>query len=471
MKRVSRIETKWLVTAMFVVFGLVRIVSQFNGPFFDEGVYVTAGLRTLEGHGYTDGYLTWFAGSLLWPILAAIGYKIAGLMGTRIVALIFATIAFVAVVQSAQNLFGKEASLWTAVAFAISGPLLALAHLGVYDLPALTGIALSLWAVTELVRKDDRRWLVFASVAFTIGIIVKYATGLMLLPIVGIVFVLRKEKATVDVGIFGFISLAIALVSYLPLREQVGQFFGWRLANRPTFQSTPLMIGYALFYFSVVPFVLALVGCFVAKNKRTLACILLASLTMWPLYHIWSGDPVGDSKHVVFGYVFAYPLIGLALSKIWEHQKGKVVAITTILALVIFGFLQMERLDRSWPDVREVAGYLTNNVQPGEQLLINNSWPYIMYLYAESRIDSPWDVFDVYRITHGESKIDLCQYDRFVDEQGSFSWPENVKSTISQCGGFQQVFSATSWVVGLDSELEFVTYPAHTTVWRNTSKR
>ena len=464
-------KMKWLVIAIFVVFELVRIVSQFNGPFFDEAIYLTAGLRTLEGHGYTDGFLTWFAGSLLWSVLAAIGYKVAGLVGARIVALIFATIAFIAVTQTAQNLFGQKAGFWTATTFATSGPFLALAHLGVLDTLALVGIASSFWAATKLAKKDNRCWLVFVSVAFTIGMIAKYPMGLMLIPIVGIVLVLRREKAVMDVVILGFISLAISIAFYLPWREQVSQLFSWRLANKPTFGSTSTTIRYVLLYFSLAPFLLSLVGWFVAKDKRALASVLLLSLTIWPAYHILSGDPVSASKHVVFGYLFAYPLIGLTLSKIWEHRKGKVVAIATILALTVFGFVQLDRLDRSWPDIRGIASYLTDHVQPGEQLLISDSWPYTMYLYDEGQINSPWDVFDVYRITHGESEIGLCQYNWFIDRQGSYSWPENVRSAITQCDGFQQVFSATSWVVGLDPKLEFVTYPVHTTVWRNTSKR
>ena len=46
-------------------------------------------------------------------MLAALGYNAAGLMGTRIVALALATVAFVAVVQAAKNLFGQKASFWT----------------------------------------------------------------------------------------------------------------------------------------------------------------------------------------------------------------------------------------------------------------------------------------------------------------------------------------------------------------------
>jgi len=459
----------WLIIGLWFLFCLATV--NHNGPFFDEGIYITAGQRTFEGHGYTDGYLVWFAGSLLWPISAAMGYNVAGLTGTRIVALILTTIAFAAVVQAAHNLFGQKASFWTALTLAISGPFLAVARLGVYDVPALAGIAVSFWAVTELARKDDRKWLLLAAVAFTTSMFAKYPMGLMLIPIVGVVFILRNEKALMDVVMFGLISSAITLAFYLPWREQLGQFLNWTLENKPKFGSTKAMIAFALLYLNGAPFLLALIGWFIAKDKRVLASVLLLSLTIWPAYHLLSGNPVGDSKHIVFGYLFVYPLIGLTLATMWERWRRKAVAVVITLALAVLGFVQLDRLDRAWPDVREAASYLTGQVQPGQVLLINESWPYTMYLYTEGRINSPWDVFDVYRITHGESEIELCQYDWFVNSEGSYDWPESVVETIRQCGDFQLVFSTTSTVVGLGTDLDFVAYPVHTTIWQNTSRR
>ena len=60
----------WLIVGLVFLFGLLTL--NYNGPFFDEAIYITAGQRTLEGFGYSDGYITWFAGSLLWPALAGL---------------------------------------------------------------------------------------------------------------------------------------------------------------------------------------------------------------------------------------------------------------------------------------------------------------------------------------------------------------------------------------------------------------
>ena len=458
----------WLILTVWFVFCLATL--DYNGPFFDEGIYITAGQRTLEGHGYTDGYLVWFAGSLLWPVLAIIGYKTAGLIGTRVIATLLAAVAFAAVVRAARNLFGEKAGFWTALALAVSAPFLALARLGVYDLPALAGIAVSFWAITRLAKSDNRAWLVVATLAFTLGFFGKYPMGIMALPLIGVLFALRGRKAIMDVTIFGLISLAITLAFYLPGREQLSQTLDWAIANKPTFDVTPMMIAAAILYLSGAPFILALIGWLVAKDKRVLATVLLLSLIIWPAYHLGAVNPSSLDKHLVFGFLFAYPLIGFALATMWERWQDKAVTLASVSALVVLGYFQVGYyFDRAWPDVRQTADYLVGQVQPGQMLLINESWPYTMYLYVDGRINSPWDVFDAFRITHGESKIDLCQYNWFVDSEGSYKWPDSIQKEIQACGTFQPAFSSVSMVEGLGSDLNYVTYPVKTTVWRNTS--
>jgi hypothetical protein len=157
------------------------------------------------------------------------------------------------------------------------------------------------------------------------------------------------------------------------------------------------------------------------------------------------------------------------LATIWERWPGKATALAGVSALIVLGYFQVGNYDRAWPDVRATADYLVGQVQPGQMLMINESWPYTMYLYIDGRINSPWDVFDAFRITHGESKIDLCQYDWFVDSEGSYKWPDSILAEIQKCGNFKPVFSSVNTVVGLGSDLDYVTYSVKTTVWRNTS--
>jgi hypothetical protein len=233
---------------------------------------------------------------------------------------------------------------------------------------------------------------------------------------------------------------------------------------------------------------LALAGWFVAGQKRAIASVLVLSLGIWPAYHLLTGHPVSRNKHIVMGYVFAYALVGLALSALWGAakpamtegirdkwrstvdrripQRGLVVII--ILVLGVMGRVQLNHSHQAWFDTRDTADYLLDQVRPGERLLSNVSWPYTMYLYTAGRIDSPWAVYDVYRITHGESQIDLCEYDWFIESDALPKWPESVSSTIQRCGHFEQAFVAASTVTALSPSLKYERYLVRTVVWRNT---
>ncbi len=468
----SYVRARWVVIGLFGLLCLVTL--SYNGPFFDEGIYVTAGLRTLEGHGLSDRFLTWFAGSLAWPVLGALGYQLGGLVGARALAVLLGVISLSALGRAATNLFNTRVGFWTTVAFAINGPFIALSRLAVYDVLALVWIAISFWAVTELVRQDHRVWLVIAAIAYPLAFFAKYPIGLMAAPLLGVLLLLRKQKAYADVLIFGFLAGAMGLAFFLPLREQIGVFFSWRLENRPQFGATLGVIAIALAYMSAAPAFLALIGWYLAKGRRTLASLLMACLAIWPVYHILAEDPVGTGKHVVFGFLFVYPLVGLTLSRLWSGRRvrglRRIVTVFLILGLTGLGILQANQADRGWPNLRPPASFLVERVQPGETLLINESWPFTMYLYASDRIESPWDIYDTYRVTHEETAPSLCTYDWIVDVRGSYTWPAEIADVLSQCDGYRLVYGHTSTVTNWGSELRFISYPVETAVWQKVAE-
>lgn len=461
----------WIVVALCLLLCLLTL--NYNGPFFDEGIYVTAGIRTLEGNAYEDNFLSWFGGSLVWPVLAGLGFRAGGLIGTRAVAVVLTIGGLAAFARAVSNLFGEKVGFWATLTLALNGPFLALARLGVYDTLALSAVAVAFWAITELEERDHRVWLIASAGAFALAVFAKYPIGIMVAPLLGTVLFLREERASTDILLFAFLAGALGLAFFLPVREQVGEFFNWRLQNRPSFGVSLRTIALVIAYLSAVPFVLAVAGWFIARERRWMASVMLLSLAIWPAYHLLTGDPTSTNKHLVFGYLFAYPLVGLTVSTIWGDARTnlarKGLAVLVILVLAGLGLLQVNQSDHSWPDVRPTAGYLMNQVEPGEELLINESWPFTMYLYTAGRIDSPWDVYDNYRITHEESPP-VCEFDWFVDARGSFAWPQDVIDRVEQCGTFEEVFSNTSQVINLGADLRYVSYPVKVVVWKNTSE-
>lgn len=455
----------WLVLAIWLVVCLATL--DYNGPFYDEGIYLTAGVRTLQGHGLEDGYLRWFAGSLLWPQMAGAAFRLGGLLAVRALAALFAAAAFLGVVQAARNLFGQRAAFWTALSFALSGPLLALARLGVYDLPALAGIGLAFWGVTETVKRDNRLWLILAALSYTLAVFSKYPLGLMLLPLAAVLIVSRKRKAALDLGLFGFVVGGLTLAFYMPARPELGALVEV-LAPKLTFEATPAMVWYTVFYFTLAPLCLCLLGWLAARDQRPLATVLLLTMFIWPAYHIYAGYLLGLSKHVVFGFLFAYPLIGLALDTLWRKWSRPAAVLVSILFLAALGYTQWQQLSMAWPDVRPTTAFLFEHMAPGDRVLSNESWPYTCCLYDQGLIESPRSVADVYDVyTRPEQVGDLCQYDWFVDSAFYPRWPPDVRDTVLNCGTYTPVHIDTRMVIGLTQDLEYVTYPVEIRVWHN----
>jgi hypothetical protein len=465
-------RARWGVVSLFLL-GCLSALT-YNGAFFDEGIYITAGIRTLEGYGLQDGYLTWFGGSLLWPILAGVGYRLGGLVGTRAIAVLFSALTLAALGQAATNLFDARAGFWTALAFALNGPFVAMSRQGIYDVPALLGIAVAFWALTEFARQNHRGWLLAIAGAYTFAVLAKYPTGLMILPLVGLLLALRGQKGLTDIPMLAFVGGAIGLAILMPLREQISVFFDWRLENRPGFGVPLSVIIYAIVYLSAAPGILALVGWALSRERRTVATILVACLGIWPLYHVMAQDPVGTNKHLVFGYLFAYPLVGVALTRLWGERRAliprRLATFAVVAVLAGLGFLQITQGDRSFPNLSQPADYLAERVTPGETLLINESWPITMVLYTRGRIDSPWDVYDTYRLTTEPTAPGVCDYDWIVDVKGSYAWPEEVQAEIEGCTGYERVTSHISTVVNLGVDLSYISYPVETVIWAATSE-
>lgn len=467
------------VLALFIGCEIALIMSQRTGPFGDEAIYIFAGMRTIEGYGLSDNYLTWFAGSLLWPVVAASGYIVGGLVGARLIALACTSLAIFASAKASRNLFGEPAQLWTALALVVSGPVIYLAHLAVYDQLALAGVAASFWAVSRLGRKDERRWLLVAVFAFAIAVIAKYPMILCLTPLVGVVFALRRKRAQADLFILLSASIALLLIYVLPLREQLVQFLLWRQENNPSFGATTETVRFSLVWYGGLAWLLASIAAVVLwvadKKKRLLIIVLIGGLLLWPAYHFLIDNVVSEEKHQVFGFLFGYPLIGALFAGLWLRPGvwrwlRRSVVIVALLAMAFAGIAQAMQMDRGWPDTRPAAQYLATHVRPGQPILASDAAPYQMTLYRNGNLQSPWDIYDTYRVAHGEYKGNLCSAVWFVDEVGGISWPETVSRQIQSCGTFKEVYSSTSMVTQLGHSLQFVTYPVHITVWVNTAR-
>jgi hypothetical protein len=457
-----------LLIAGFLLAELARIGALANGPTLDEAIYVTAGHRTLEGYGLADGYLGWFAGSLLWPVLAALGDTVAGLDGARALAAVFVTIALAAMWRAAVILFGARAAFFSVALAVAAAPIVALGHLAVIDAPAAAGIAVAFWAVAELARRDHRVWLVVAAAAYSIAVLSKYPTAASVVPLVLLIVVLRGRSAPMDLVMAVLLASAVFIIYFLSARGPLADFVSWRVENNPSFGVSRPTVAFSQLWYGGLPLLLALGG-WLACRRKALATVLLLGGLLFPIYHIATANSVGDTKHIVFGLIFILPLAGRLLDGI-AKESGTTLACLAVVAAGLFGTFQANRLERGWIDVRPAADYLAAHARPDQRFLVNNSWPFTRRLYEAHKIDSPWQVFDPYRLRHGDLHGSICRADWFVVAQGAGHWPVGVRRRIAACGSFRLVYRDGAPVTSIGSDLGFVTWKASVAIYRNVRK-
>ena len=373
------------------------------------------------------------------------------------------TAGLAGMLKATGNLLGMRVRAATALAAVISGPVIALAHLAVYDALAVAFVGGAFWAMTEFLRRDHRGWLAAAALLYALAGLAKYP-ALMFAgpPLAALVVVERGRRARLDLGLAAFIVCAVLLVYFLSDRAQLAAFEAFRTQNNPNFHVGRNQIVYSQIYFTAVPLLLALVGTAVIENRR-LALALLTGLIGAPVYHLLTGNPSGDQKHVVFGLLFILPLIGVTISHALYRWRSA-VAVPVLVALGVFGLVQVTRIDEGWGDLRGSVEILTRDVRPGEKLLASSSWVEAAYLYDSGRIASPNDVYDVYRVQHLGKPFNACDFDWFIEVPGGEPWPPAIRRAIQRCG-FRKVYESSATLTGLGSNLRFVTYRAPIEIW------
>ena len=269
-------------------------------------------------------------------------------------AALLVTVALVGVWRAAATLFGSRAGLCTAALGAVTGPVLALGHLAVIDAPAAAGLGVALWSVAELWRRDHRAWLIAGAAAYAFAVLGKYPVAACGLPLALLLVALRGRRAAMDLTLFAAVVAAVLGTYFLTERTQLAGFVGWRTANNPTFGVTPAMVAFSQLWYGGLPVLLALGGWLVpCRRKKLGATPLLVGAVPFPLYALLTGSSVGDTKHVVFGFLFILPLAGVLRGP--ASRAGRPGAVVAPLVLAAgagaFGVHQAALMDRGWIDL------------------------------------------------------------------------------------------------------------------------
>ena len=125
-------------------------------------------------------------------------------------------------------------------------------------------------------------------------------------------------------------------------------------------------------------------------------------------------------------------------------------------------------MDRGWIDLGPATDYLAAKAEPGQDFLIDNSWPFIRRLYAEGKVRRPGRSYDTYRVAHHQLPKTICQVDWFVAAQGAGTWPAARPPQGRGLRDVQEGLRGASRSRTSDGTCSFVTWDGSVEIYRNT---
>jgi hypothetical protein len=336
----------------------------------------------------------------------------------------------IAFARTAETLFGAPAAAWATAALSVNGLFVALAHFAVYDVAALAGLALAMWAASHHATYGGVRAVALAGLAFALAVICKYGYLLMIVPLAALLVSGRgPARPAGAIALFGLVAGAIVGGYCLA-------FFGSPFPTSATAyfeQSFPRTRGHIAalqVIFGAIPAALAATGALIAwrGGRRVLAVVCLGALAVFPVFHVWTANFVSGQKHVVAGFLFGYLLAGVALDRLW--RTGSRVRAALLLAIVaVLGGVQWYWQEHSWSDTRPLTRHLVREMRPGDRLVAESSWIYALALYPVGLLESPADVIDP-TFSAALDRVDPCQITWLVGDDRT---ADRIRNGAGRC--------------------------------------
>jgi Dolichyl-phosphate-mannose-protein mannosyltransferase len=355
---------------------LVRADTAFQ----DEATYLWAG--HLQWAHWLHGtpippFPTYFSGApVIYPPLGALADSAGGLVGARVLSLVFMLGATVALWDASRRLYGRRAAFFAAALFAVSGPALHLGAFATYDALSVLLVALSAWCV---IRAGDRGegtgWMVAAGAALAVANATAYSSALFDLVVLALALLTAypvsrrlaaRRCATLLIVVVVLVTagLLIGGRDYLTGAEQT-------TLTRVGGADSPLTVLAAAWSWTALIVILAVAGVIISWAERqgrartVLLAVMAAAAVLGPLEQAQLHTLASLNKHVGLGAWFAAIAAGYAVDRlIAAAPAGRSQAVTMgamVVALafpIALGASQSRQFSTDWPNARSFIAIL-----------------------------------------------------------------------------------------------------------------
>jgi 4-amino-4-deoxy-L-arabinose transferase-like glycosyltransferase len=374
-----------LILAMQAV---VCLATLHNSAFQDEALYLYAGRQIIHhwnGGPVPPNYAFYFSGyPYAYPVIGGFLDMAGGLELARAFSLACMLGVTAIVYLVTRKLFGQQAAIFAAAAYASTGVVLFLSRLATYDAMCLFLIALAT-AISVHGGMSKRPWEVLAiGPVVVLAILAKYAALLFVLPVFGLMACLSIGFAGWRPGLARIVSalasFAVSLgVTYEIMDKAAFHAITGSTTNRAVGLKAPrLGLLIQVLHMGGAVYLIAFAGLLLAFRLqwrfRIPAVFLFGSSWLVPAYHIYMQEPISLDKHMAYALFFAAPLAGYALAWVSGYDRRPfpswyrgywLAGIAIVLIIVTLGVSQSANLYAGWANTSELSTALHTQLRDG----------------------------------------------------------------------------------------------------------
>lgn len=386
-----------LVFAFFV-----RVIGiNYNTAFNDEAIYIVVGRMGLFAHDWWSyGAKLWMAGlPYIYPPLTALSFETGGLMGSRLLNIIFGVFLVEEIYRFTKllNLFDEKTNRLAAIIAmfiaAFSGIGIFVSKLATYDIPSFFLLILGINSFLKARMFDNGKYYFLSFFCIFMAFLTKIVVAIFF-PILLILSYLEfrnfsssKKKLMLTYLYIPFFLASLLyvvfyhdnIITYVVTHQGQGKadsYFDilsliWREAQLPIILSLPSAILLTVY----------------KKSKEALGLLILSLVI--PLFHLPLLRLATLDKHLYLSVIFISSLAGYGISLIF-YSKKKILSVFAkgiIVLLIIFSFFSAQSLlrdkEKEWDNSSDIQKYLRENVKPGDKILTEEGGAIVLSLYDE----------------------------------------------------------------------------------------
>jgi 4-amino-4-deoxy-L-arabinose transferase-like glycosyltransferase len=442
-----------LLALLLMASFIVRVINlNYNSPFNDEAIYIVVGkLGIFQRDWWSYNATSWMAGyPYIYPAFAALSSVTGGIVGARMLNVIFGVLAIETTYKIASMLAKPSrsvlAGIIAATIMAASSVSIYVSRLATYDMPSFYFLLLSILFLLLAQKKDENpgKWYFLSAVTLILSFFTKIVVGVYIPGMIIYSYLVArsigKQKLFFWKRYFSIPILVVIATYILTNLSSIRTYFNTQTAReQATFMDLVQNIAnYTYLIWGLLA--LGILGLILKKEFKKLAILSTCSLLILSI-HFYMHRLATLDKHIYLFLFFSSLIAGLGISNIADFiiKKVKVKAFLysglTIVMLVFAtaSYIEAQRFNDLWSNNYNLLNYLSENEQPGDKVLVESGAAPILATY-DKNFPTNTSTFDYFKYgqLEGEEAYRKAVKDGYFDliqlEENTHAKSSNVSN-------------------------------------------